>query len=107
MNVVDFSNYVVESEPWLLKQLTRVVSELYNAYVIYGTTQGQERSARIRGFLQSSETTVAGRERDAEAHALHLTVELHRMQAQIKALSEERDLLLVLLRTEIPRDLAT
>ena len=97
MSYADFSGYPEKDRRWLVDQLALVTSELYNALVVYGCSQAQERTARVRGFLSSSETSIAGRERDAEAQALHLTVSLFELDARIKALTEERDLLRLLL----------
>lgn len=96
-DVADFSTYTQKPRDWLIRQLAVVVSEIYNAHIIHGSTLQQEKSARVHGFMRSEETTVSGRERDAEAQALPLTLGLYEMQAQIRALTEERDLLLLLI----------
>ncbi len=96
-DVADFTSYTTKPKDWLLSQLAIVVSEIYNAHIVHGATLQSEKSARVRGFMASEETTVSGRERDAEAQALPLTLGLYEMQAQIRALTEERDLLLLLI----------
>jgi hypothetical protein len=93
----DFTHYPGLSTADLTTQLAVVVSELFNAYHEVGSTQASERQARVQGFLRSTETSVAGRERDAEAQSMHLTVTLYELQGRIKALTEERDLLRLLL----------
>lgn len=96
-DIADFTQYPKKDREWLLYQYSVVVSELYNAHIVWGSTVQQEKSARVHGFMASEETTVSGRERDAEAQALPLTLGLYEMQAQIRALTEERDLLLLLI----------
>jgi len=94
--VLNFQTYQSMTQKQLLSQLTLVASELANAHIIYASTLQQEKSARVRGFATSGESSVSGRERDAEAQALPLTLGLYEMQGQIRALQEEKELLLLL-----------
>lgn len=97
MSYADFSDYPHQNKGWIRNQLALVCTELYNALIVHGMVQGQERTARVKAFLASQETSVSGRERDAEAQSLHLAVSLFETGARIKALYEERDLLRLLL----------
>lgn len=95
--MVDFSQYDIWSGEQLTHHLCLVTEQLVNGYLELGSAQAAERQARVRGFLESTETSVAGRERDAEAQSMHLTIALYELQGRIKALTEERDLLRLLL----------
>lgn len=96
--VSDFRNYPGKRREELVGQLCRVISELANAHIIWGGSAQAEKSARVLGFSRSEATTVAARERDSEAQALSMTLAVLELQASIRALEEERDLLYFLLR---------
>lgn len=93
----DFSKYYLLSRQELTGKLCMVSSELANVHLIYATTLQAEKSARIHGFLHSEATSVSGKERDAEVQSLHLSLEVIELMGQIKAIQEEKDLLVFLL----------
>lgn len=95
--MTDISNYALQPNEWLRRQLCLVAEQLTVAYAELGSSQAAERQGRVRSYLASQETSVAGKERDAEAQTMHLTIALYEVNARIKALTEERDLLRLLL----------
>lgn len=95
--VSDFRNYQSASRSALIGRLCGVTSELANAHLIWAASVQGEKSARIQGFMRSQETTVTGRERDAEAQSLALALGVVELLGSIRALVEERDLLRFLL----------
>lgn len=97
MSIADFSKYPQQSWGWLEDRLAEVASQLANAFEMLASAQSSERSARVSAFMSSLEPSVAGRERDAEAQSLGQYTAVMETQGRIKALTEERDLLRLLL----------
>lgn len=93
----DFSAYIEKTADELLARLASLTSELANAHIMLGTSLQQEKSARVMGFMRSQETTVAAKERDAESQALASYTSVVELKASILALTEERDLLRLLI----------
>lgn len=81
----------------LLDRLAVVCSDLASAYLAWAYTARSEKEAKVHGFMQSQAGTIAGKERDADSQALSFSVELLHLTADIKALTEERDFILLLL----------
>lgn len=76
-----------------MDRLEEIARELIGLYQQHAMILGDEVRAKVEGFQRSQETSVSGRERDGQWQGLEATVQAFKVQGQIKALQEERDML--------------
>lgn len=88
----DFSLYLKAPDSVLVAQITRAVSELATAYEELGSARVQWENAHVRTMMQV-DGSVAEREREARAAALHLRVSILELEARVEVLRLELDLL--------------
>lgn len=81
----------------LMARLVEVSEQLANAHYEMASVAQAEKQLKSNAFNDSGETTVAGKERYAEAVAMDMTCAVFDVRAQIAALSEERDCIITLL----------
>ena len=102
----DFTGYYLLSVEELRSLYCAVAGKLANLHEEAAMVFSTERQSKVRGFAASAETSVAGREREAELHALESTTTLFELRGEIAALQEELATVRILLgvtdaRTEV------
>jgi hypothetical protein len=100
----DYRLWLSHSRRQLLSSLLSTVSGLCNVYEQRADAEMAVKSARVQAFMRSEATTVAGRERDVDAEVLHLSLAVLELGGQIQALTEERDLIHLLLDEDARQD---
>lgn len=93
----DFTDYARWDQQQLIDRLCIVASELATGFDELAMVYEDEKRSKIQGYVESQETTHAGREREAQHRALDATIEVFRVRAQQDALAEERNLLRLLI----------
>jgi hypothetical protein len=93
----DFTSLLYSTREGRLERLATVQGELAGLYEEQAMLWSQEKRAKIEGFLRSEESSVAGREREADASALDITATAFEVRGAIMALEAERDLIYKLL----------
>jgi hypothetical protein len=90
---VSWTRYLEMDRGEVLERYAELAQEIAGRSEEVGRLQAEEKEERARGWRQSAEETVSGRERDAAAAALTVTSSLLRCQGELAALCEERDFL--------------
>ncbi len=93
----DFTGYYTLTDPELRVRYCQAASEQANLHMELAMVLSQERRAKVEGFVRSEETSVAGRERAADFHALELTTTVFELRGQQAAKTEELNVLKMLL----------
>lgn len=75
----------------LLARLGEIATELAEAHNELATLLSAEVEGRVQAWASSQETSIQGRDRQAQAVVVPLTQDIFRLKANIKALEEERD----------------
>lgn len=73
-------------------RLVQLTHDLIRAHKELGMLLAQEHRAKIETWVRSEATTIAARDREADAAALEITCAIHELRGQIKALELEREL---------------
>lgn len=94
---VSFADYLEYGRAELLGRLAEVTQELVDGIREHGIMVEQEKRAKIEGYRYSEESTVTGKGRDADLHALEASCEVIRIRAEVDLLREEQTLLRTLL----------
>lgn len=77
--------------------LLEVMTELAGLAEALSQSKIAEHKARIRGFYDSDETSIAGRERDAKLASEDFSVAVIEVTGQIESLKEHKEALRLLL----------
>ena len=93
----DFTGYHLLPGEELKSLYCAVAGKLANLHEEAAMVFSSERQAKVRGYAASIETSIAGRERDAELHALESTTTLFELRGEIAALQEELATIKILL----------
>ena len=93
----DFTGYYLLPAADLRALYCAVAGNLANLHEEAAMVFSTERRAKVDGFVRSAETSVAGREREADFHALESTTTLFELRGEIAALQEELATLKLLL----------
>lgn len=88
----DFTKYLDQPDGVLVEMLVRVLGELATAHEELGSSRVQYENAYVRTMM-ASDGSVAEREREARANALHLRVSVLELEARVEMLRLEADLL--------------
>jgi hypothetical protein len=102
----DFTGYHLLPPEDLKSLYCAVAGKLANLHEEAAMVFSTERRAKVEGFMRSQESSVSGREREADLHALESTTTLFELRGEIVALQEELGTLRMLLgvtdgRTEV------
>ena len=102
----DFTGYHLLPVEEIKALYCAVAGKLANLHEEAAMVFSTERRAKVDGFVRSQESSVAGREREADFHALESTTALFELRGEIAALQEELGTLKILLdvtdgRTEV------
>ena len=102
----DFTGYHLLPAEEIKALYCAVAGKLANLHEEAAMVFSTERRAKVEGFVRSQESSVAGREREADFHALESTTMLFELRGEIAALQEELGTLRMLLdvtdgRTEV------
>lgn len=84
----------------LLERYENVTAHLRDARLELAQIVTAEREQKLRGFVESSETSISAREKTAAYMAFDCTRDAIQLQAQIAVLEDERDYLKVALDAE-------
>lgn len=76
-----------------LAQLELATKELAACHRELAQVLMAEREGRVRSYLQSDETSVSGRDRQADVNVLDLTLDMLKIKGEIAALEADRDYL--------------
>lgn len=93
----DFTGYHLLPVEELESLYCAVAGSLANLHEEAAMVFSTERRAKVEGFVRSEETSIAGREREADFHALESTTTLFELRGEISALQEELATLKLLL----------
>ena len=93
----DFTGYYLLPTEDLTALYCAVAGKLANLHEEAAMVFSTERRAKGDGFVRSTESSVAGREREADFHALESTTTLFELRGEIAALQEELATLKLLL----------
>jgi hypothetical protein len=93
----DFSGYHLLPRGDVMALYCAVAGKLANLHEEAAMVFSTERRAKVEGFIKSVESSVAGREREADFHALESTTTLFELRGEIAALQEELATLKLLL----------
>ena len=93
----DFTGYHLLPSEDLRALYCAVAGKLANLHEEAAMVFSSERRAKVEGFMKSQEGSVAGREREADFHALESTTTLFELRGEIAALQEELGSLKILL----------
>lgn len=88
----DFSLYLQQSDEVLVTQIARASSELATAHEELGSARVQWETAYVTTMMRT-DGSVAEREREARAAAMHLRVAILDLEARVEVLRLELDLL--------------
>lgn len=83
--------YALKSPANARARLATVTAELLSLHRELAMTQVAEKQKRREVFAQSNETSVSGRDREADAYVGDYLDDIIRMKGDIAAYSEERD----------------
>ena len=86
----------------LLSRLAEVVDELVSLYYEARLSVGEERRAYNDAYQHSVETSIAGRQRDAEMQSFYAWEAVQEVNAKIKQQVEERELIKESMRCQPP-----
>lgn len=92
-----FIQYLEMTRPDLLTRLCEVSEELAHTYSEIGLTKAAEFSKRADMWMNPRESSVTARDNDARYAAATETIALIELEAQERALTEEKFLLIRLL----------
>ena len=98
--IEDFTGYYTLTVPELRVRYCQTASDLANLHMEVAMVVGQERRAKVEGFMHSQESSVSGREREADFSALELTTTVFELRGQLAAKQEELGVLQMLLGAE-------
>lgn len=90
--------YFGQDEGFLTQRYIEVCAQLAGLYVQLHDAQVAERKTRHYSFWGSGETTVAARNREADAASLTDWIAVRDIEATIADMQEERDMLVNLLK---------
>lgn len=94
---LDFTRYFTLTDTELRTRFCKVASDLANMHEELAMVFSDERRAKVEGFHRSQEQSVAGREREADLHALESTTTVFELRGRVAALQEEVGVLKMLL----------
>lgn len=89
--------YFGTDQSLLIKRYIEVVANLASLHIENQTALVEERKTRSHAYYQSSEVSIAGKDRDADAASLDCWIAVQETKAQINELAEERDMLVHLI----------
>lgn len=89
--------YPTWSRADLISRLAKLVTELSATTQEYYRMQANETRTKAEAFIQSAETTIAGRERDVSLSTYNTTASVLETRGYLDALKEERQFILFLL----------
>lgn len=94
---LDFTRYFALTRTELRIRYCKVATDLANTHEELAMVLSDERRAKVEGFHKSHEQSVAGREREADLHALESTTTVFELRGRVAALQEEVGVLKMLL----------
>jgi hypothetical protein len=97
-----WASYLDYDLPRLLDRLAGVAQELAGLHGEAAMVRAAEKGAKVAGFTGSQASSVTARGYDADGNAINLTTECMKLDGEIKSLTEEKDLLLLLIDLERP-----
>lgn len=81
----------------LTQRLGEVVAQLVPLHEAWWRMQGDETRTKAEAFISSTADTVTGRNKDADLATYHVTASILETRAELEALKEERNYLILLI----------
>lgn len=81
----------------LIHRYIEVCAQLGSLHIEHKDCLVEEKKARQHAYFHSTEASIAGRERDADAHSLNHWIATQEAKASILECQEERDMLINLI----------